>query len=423
VLALISLPEIGRRSTRLLDAALGASLLAIALQLVPLSAALRAWAAPATVAYERAVSLAPRAAAARPLTTDPGATLFALVVVATTVLLFWSMRTMFQNGGLRSTIRAITWFGLLVSPIAIVQHLMPLPLLDGVWGLTPRGLRPYGPFVNRNDFAAWLIMAIPLTLGYAIARIESRRVSGAFDREAALDGTSLWLALALALMLAGLLFSMSRSGLVGAVAGLSFFVWRARHRLTGARAAWSIAGAGTVFAVAAMFADMTALSVRLEGTVSEGLTGRLSIWRQTLPMIGDFWLVGSGVGTYQTVMVSYQTMSRFFYISHADNELLQILAEGGLLLAVPAVLVVVAGLQMMTKRAREDSTPIFWLRIGASAGMLALAAQNMVEMTLRVPANATLFAILAAVAMHRPQAERSASTASQTAGSSEKFRG
>jgi hypothetical protein len=32
--------------------------------------------------------------------------------------------------------------------------------------------------------------------------------------------------------------------------------------------------------------------------------------------------------------------------------------------------------------------------------MLAVAAQNMAEMTLRIPANAVLFAVLAAIAMH-----------------------
>ena len=101
-------------------------------------------------------------------------------------------------------------------------------------------------------------------------------------------------------------------------------------------------------------------------------------------------------------MVLYQTMSRLFYISHADNELLQIVAEGGLLLGVPVALALVAGVRLVAKRLREDRTAIFWLRVGAAAGMLALFTQNMVEMTLRVPANAVLFAILAAIAVHEP---------------------
>ena len=179
-----------------------------------------------------------------------------------------------------------------------------------------------------------------------------------------------------------------------------FFAVISRRRLTARRAAWAVAGLGVALAIASTYADMGALATRLEGSFSEGLASRLSIWRQTWPVVRDFWPFGTGAGTYQAVMVLYQTMSRFYYISHADNEFLQILAEGGLLLGVPVAIALVAGVRLVAKRLREDHTAIFWLRAGAAAGMVALATQNMVEMTLRVPANAVLFAILAAMAMH-----------------------
>ena len=59
---------------------------------------------------------------------------------------------------------------------------------------------------------------------------------------------------------------------------------------------------------------------------------------------------------------------------------------------------IVAGVWLVVKRLREDHAGIFWLRLGAAAGMFAVATQNMVEMTLRVPANSVLFTILVAVA-------------------------
>jgi O-antigen ligase len=369
------------------------------------------------------------------LSVEPRDTLLALIVVSAIVLLFWCLRAMFERGGVRATIKAIAWIGLFVSPVAIVQHLMPLPIVDAAWGLTSRGLRPYGPFVNRNDFAGWLIMAIPLTVGYGIARVQSRHRAGEpVDAQTLVDSKSLWLAMAVCLMAAGLLGSLSRSGLAGAFAGLVFFALISRRRVTARRAGLAIVGLALALAIASAYADMGALSTRLmEGPVSESLSGRLSIWRQTRPIVRDFWPFGAGVGTYQAVMVPYQTMSRYFTISHADNEFLQILAEGGLLLGLPVALALLAGGVVVAKRLREDRTPIFWLRGGAAAGIVALGTQNLVEMTLRVPANAVLFAIVAAVAMHDAQAEdserrhflpaRSASTASQTTGSSDSFRG
>ena len=415
-----------RRAAQFLDLALILSVAAIALQLVPLAPGLRSQLAPAAIAYDRAMRLDANlttvtdvtntanagtlatAAARRPLSVEPRDTLLALIVVAAIVLLFWCLRAMFERGGVRATIKALAWIGLFVSPLAIVQHIMPLPIVDAAWGLTARGLRPFGPFVNRNDFAGWLIMAIPLTVGYGIARMQSRHRAGEpVDASTLVDSKSLWLAMAVCLMAAGLLGSLSRSGLVGAFAGLVFFALISWRRVTARRAGLAIAGLALALAIASAYADMGALSTRfMEGSVSEGLSGRLSIWRQTMPIVRDFWPFGAGAGTYQAVMVPYQTMSRYFTISHADNEFLQILAEGGLLLGLPVALVLLAGGVVVAKRLREDRTPIFWLRAGAAAGIVALAVQNMVEMTLRVPANCVLFAICAAVAMHDNTAER-----------------
>jgi O-antigen ligase len=385
-------------------------LLAIALQLVPLTAGVRDRVAPAAAAYDRAMRLDAAVDLGGPLSIDPGATVLALIFVAAIVLLFWCARTMFRLGGIRTTIHAVAWIGLFVSPLAIVHHVIPLPGIDLVWGLTARGLRPYGPFVNRNDFAGWLIMAIPLTLGYAFARIHSRHRAGeALDAEVALDSKSIWLGVTICLMLAGLLSSLSRSGLLGAIVGFMFFVWRSRQQMTVQRAKWAALLIGVILAVAATYADMGALTTRLEGSFSEGLASRISIWHQTWPVVRSFWPFGSGAGTYQSVMVLYQTMSRFYYIAHADNEVLQILAEGGLLLGIPVAITIVAGARLIMKRLRDDHTAAFWLRVGAVAGMVAIATQNMVEMTLRVPANAVLFAILAAIAVHHRAVRDSAS--------------
>jgi len=401
VLALLRRPVVGHRSTRWLDFALILSLVAIGVQLLPVPSGLRGRLSPAAVAYDRAMRVGADAAADRPLSIDPAATLLALAVVAAVVVLFWTARTIFQHGSVRATTLAIASIGLVLSPLAILQHLIPLPVIDQAWGVTVRGLRPYGPFVNRNDFAGWLIMALPLTIGYAVARMQSRHQPGeSFEPEAAVDSRAISLGIAVCLMLAGLLFSQSRSGLLGAVAALVYFAWRSRRRLTAKRAAWALVVLGISLGVAATFADVDALSVRLQSSISEGLVGRLSIWHQTVPVVRDFWLVGSGAATYQSVMVPYQTMSRLFYISHADNELLQIVAEGGLLLGLPVMLTLVGGVQLVARRLREDRTAIFWLRVGAAAGMVAFFTQNMVEMTLRVPANAVLFAILAAIAVH-----------------------
>jgi len=330
------------------------------------------------------------------------ATMFALLAVIVLLILFWSARTAFRRGGVRTTIRGIAIIGTVLAPLGIVQHSIAPHRFYGLWTSHIPNALVYTPFMNRNDFASWLIMAIPLTAGYAIAHIQSRRRAGApFDPESAFDNMTMMLGLALIVMIAGVIAAMSRSAIIGSSAALAVFVLLSRGRMSRTWIAGMLVTTVAVVIVAAVYAaNISALTTRFSGAVSEGLTGRVAIWKQTWPMVRDFWPVGSGVGTYQQVMVLYQTTSRLFYISHADNEYLQVLAEGGALLAVPAAVALIALAATITRRLRGDRTNVFWIRAGAACGLVAVAVQNFFEMTLRVPANGVLLAIAAAIAAH-----------------------
>jgi len=407
VLLLLAPPRVARRGTRLTDLALITAVAAIAVQLIPLPLNLRLAIAPSSIAYEQIASIAAGGGTpepAGPITVNVDATAFALFITIVTLALFWCARTAFRRGGVRTTIRGIALMGVVLAPLAVIQHTTAPHLFYWHWRSHVGNALVYTPFMNRNDFASWLVMAIPLTAGYAIAHIQSRRRTGEpFDPESALDDKGLVLGAALLVMMAGLLASMSRSGVAGAAAALMLFVLLSRGRMSRRWIVWMLAGTAAMVALAAVYAaNLGALTVRFTGVMSEGLTGRVAIWRQTWPMVRDFWPVGSGVGSYEQVMVLYQTMSRLFYISHADNEYLQILAEGGALVGVPVAVAIIALGSTIASRLRADRTPRFWIRAGAASGLLAAAVQNLFEMTLRVPANAALLAILAAIAVHDP---------------------
>jgi len=395
---------VARGGTRVLDLSLVAACAAIGLQLIPLPLNVRLAVAPSSVAYDQLARVAPDAAPqlAGSISVNRDATAFALFLAVVTLVLFWCARTAFRRGGVRTTIRGIALMGIVLVPIAVVQHATSPRLFYWRWPTGIGNALPYSPFMNRNDFAAWLVMAIPLTAGYAIAHMQARRRKGTpFDPESALDDKGLALGAVLIVLMAGLLTSMSRSGLAGAAAGLVLFVWLARGRMAARWIGWMLVAVVATVALAAVYAaNMGALTTRLAGAVGEGFTGRAAIWRQTWPMVRDFWPVGSGVGTYQQVMALYQTMSRLFFIRHADNEYLQVLAEGGALLGVPVALAVIALGIAVVRRLRSDSSPIYWVRAGAASGLLAAAVQNLGEMTLRVPANAVLLVTLAAIAVH-----------------------
>ena len=347
-------------------------------------------------------------AATRPLSIDPASGRVSLALGIAMLLLFLSARTVFARGGVRLCVRAIAGLGLVLAAVGISQHLTAPRLL--YWTFPTRSATPFGPYMNHSDFATWLVMALPLTVGYLIARLQSRRTHGGLPAAMAeaFDNTAMWLTTAIGLMAAGLVVGLSRSGLVAAGAGLGALWVLSAARMRRQGRAWLLAGFGAIALIAAAYANTNAISARVSETIQRGLGGRSAIWRETLPMISDFWLTGVGPGAYERGMIVYQQSPRVVYFNHAHDEYLQIAAEGGLLLALPALVVAVAGAWRIRRCLAADRSPIYWVRAGAVGGLVAVAVQSLWETGLRVPANGLLFAVVAAIALHELQDGRMA---------------
>jgi O-antigen ligase len=376
----------------------------VAGQLVPLPLHIRALLSPAASRIEGDLQF-DVASGARPLSLDPASTLWALVFGISLLLMFWSARSLFaRGGGLRIVARWIGWFGFALAIVMFLQRSMSPGLIYGFWTPITRASNPtpLGPFVNRNDIATWLMMACPFVFGYLIARLSSTLAEqGRLEVESLADSRTLWLVTAVGLMTAALLASLSRSGLFGGTAASCVFAIVASRRVSGSRMALSLVGFGVLVAAASFYVNVAALAARISNTLPSNLGGRLTVWHETLPMARDFPLTGIGVGAFERAMLVYQQSTRLIFFNHAHNEYLQVLVEGGWLLVVPAVLAVLATLLAIVDRLRSDRTPIFWIRVGAASALAAVAAQNVWDTGLRMPASAVLFAIVAAAAVFR----------------------
>ena len=217
--------------------------------------------------------------------------------------------------------RGIAGLGLMLAAIGMAQHATAPRLL--YWMFPTRSATPFGPFMNHSDFATWLVMALPLTAGYLIARLHSRRRNDgvAVGVADAFDNTAMWLTTAIGLMAAALVVGLSRSGLIAAVAGLgSLWVLSSATDAAGAPGAgcWLVSIATA--AIGAAYANTNAITARVSETINLGLGGRQAIWRETWPMIKDFWLTGVGTGAYERAMIVYQQSPRVVYFNHAHND-------------------------------------------------------------------------------------------------------
>jgi len=387
------------------------------LQSAPIPQAIRSALAPALANVDRTLYLPegnPSARPFAPLSIDPTATIASTLLAATIVLLFWCAREALDGAGERRTVRLISAAGFIASATAIVQHATAPKLLYWTWRPLDPGARPYSPFVNRNDFAGWLVLAIPLTIGYLVARLESRRHLGIRRAIAhSLDARGVWLAASVCVMSGALVAVVSRSGLVAGAGGLATFVLLARGRVLRVAPSYRrslsrvavVSGLGLVALGAMAFFNVDAMSPRIADTLSNGVGSRHDIWSLTIEMIRDFWRVGVGVGAYARAMSAYQPPHDFAF-NHAHNEYLQLVAEGGVALSSAVAIAVAAGVARAARRLQADRTALFWMRVGALSGIAATAIQSLWETAIRMPANAVLFALCAAIALRPTSSDR-----------------
>lgn len=394
--------------TRALDLTIVLALLWLLIQLTPLPPQLVAALSPGAARLQDTIALVPYGSW-RPLSIRPAATRDALALLAAAALVFWTAREAYASAGRRRLVIALAWMSAVVALVALVQHVTAPKTIYWLW--IPRDPRaaPWGPFVNPNHLAGWLVMGLSLLGAYLDQRVRSIRTQPSLGGVrgvlvAVLSRGYVDLFCCAGLMLGVLALTLSRSGLVAlGVAALVMATLSGRRRGRAvAAAAMVVSGAGAV--AIWLNADQ---AVGELSAVAQSQGNRLLIWRETLPIIGDFAVAGTGAGTFPDAMLQYQRTSTFMLFNHAHNEYLNVLAEGGTVLLVLLVLFVVVLLRVAARRFASDGSTPHWSRIGALAGLSGIAAQSVWEFPLRTPANLLLAALcvaLIALPTRRPAA-------------------
>ena len=396
----------------MLDRALLLALAAAALQVVPLPQAAVAALSPHARRVAAAFSLAPLPAW-MPVSITPRDTAVALAVALGAAALFVSVRAAAARGGVRTLVRGVALAGLALAAIGIAQDATGGGQMYWRWRPVDDGPAPFGPFVNRNHFATWAILAASLTAGHLAAHAAAHRASRAHASwrralAAALDGRAALLLAALLMLALAVAVSLSRSGLLGlGAAAVTAFVLqrrRRRHDAAAASTAWGwTAGIALLILALAVLTRVgpTALAGRV-AAADVAVADRVTIWRDTVPIVRDFRVTGAGLGTFERVMAVYQRSHPGVLFNQAHNHYLHLAAEGGLLVTIPVLFVLVSFVRAAAAGLDRDRSPILWLRIGALSGLAGVAVQSVWETGLTTPANAALAAIAAAVATHEP---------------------
>lgn len=391
-------------TTRGLDFVLAAAIGYIGLQILPLPAAIIRTVSPATPDLQDAYTLAPLEVS-RPISIHPAATREALGLAITAALLFWASREAFSRGGTRAASRLLAWTGFACALVSMAQRATAPATVLWKWRLSDSRITTFGPFVNRDHLATWLVLAIALVTGYLVmhvrAHMNARMRQGTHATLVALsDAWALIVLGSVGAMLLTLAATLSRSGFVALVTAAVVGTLLTQRDRT--RGIWvGVAAAAAMIAIAAWM-NLEGFTERLVTTLSAPQpesVGRLTIWRETLRLMHAFPLFGTGQGTFADAMFIYQQTARQVLFNQAHNEYLQLATEGGAVMLA----MVLAGLALLARAARlrlaDDDGSHRFVRIGACAGLAAVGVQSIWETGLRAPANLLLVAMLAGLAI------------------------
>jgi O-antigen ligase len=271
-------------------------------------------------------------------------------------------------------------------------------------------VEPFGPFVNKNHFAGWMLLALPLVIALLCAGIERsmRGVKpGVRNRVLWLSSPEanklLLLATVAIVMGLSLVLTMSRSGMGALAVAVGVMGWlvargiRSRSRRAVARGYLLFL---TLIIVGWIGTD-TIVSRFSDARWSE-FNNRRGAWADALNVAATFPLTGTGLGTYATTSYFYQRHDLSKYYSEAHNDYFQLAAEGGLLVGLPILLCVGIFVNEVRIRMRDPpGSTAWWLRRGAITALVAISLQEVVEFSLQMPGNAVLFAVVAAIAIHQ----------------------
>jgi len=290
--------------------------------------------------------------------------------------------------------RGYFWFlmslGFFVSIFAILQYLTSNGKLYWVRTMQNEGL-PFGPYVNRNHFAGFAELIIPVAL--------VPLVLGKVRRE------RLFLVVLFALVpIVALLLSASRGGIVSfTVQMVVLFLLLLIRRI---RSRYVLVG-GLVVLCAAMTVSWIGVQQvlqRFSGIQTMEVTGskRAAMREDTWRLFLDQPLLGTGLGTLEIVFPPYDSLYDGKVVNHAHNDYLEALAEtgvvGGLCCAWFLVVVLLYSLKGLAAMGSSFGSVLNLSGLIACSGMLV---HSLVDFNLHIPANAMLFFVSAHLAVVR----------------------
>jgi O-antigen ligase len=384
-------------AARALPWAAFAMLLLVALTMLPLPTAIAPVSGPLrtqqnraaadTIASAEGLELMPPAHLGFALTRNKSGTArWALTLATAFAVAFLSSRL--SPRGKHLFLRALVAVGVLVATAGYIGlHVRPQG--NTLWWIYPVPDELPGPmacFRNHNHFAGFVAILIPIALALFAHDLARRR-----PLRALLD------LLAFAIMGLGMVAALSRGAILATAAGLAICVlaFLCLRR-------WTLAALMILVAAAALaallYAPHPALRERLDSLrdvrATTSYQARTTAWRDALSVFSAYPTLGVGANGFMMLYPLHRTSAHGGQRTHAENEYVQWLVDGGILGSLLAI-----ALLIIAARATASPAPLSppsprdpTITVATLGAFTVVAAHAAVDYVLHIP----LYTVVAA---------------------------
>lgn len=334
-----------------------------------------------TVGETAGLSGIPRTISAAPYLTE----MTALHFVALGLLLSLTLIYLDSAARLRKIVALVAIFGFAFAFYAILQSVLSPTKIYGIFERSS----PFGSFVNRHNYAAFIEMSLALPLGMMFA--------GAVAR----DKKLLYIT-AITLMGSSLLLSGSRGGLIATVAAVIMIVILTTQQ-RGAKAialklALSLLLVGAIVAGAVFVGGETSFTRFAETAASKDITtNRTHIWSVTTKVITANLPLGAGLGAFGQAYTPFDDFNGLERVEQAHNDYLQVLADAGIIGAAIGALFLFLIFSEARRNIRVPNTFRRGIAVGAVAGIFAVLVHSLFDFVLHTTAVAVMFVTMIAL--------------------------
>ena len=328
----------------------------------------------------------------------PFLTRLELLRFGTYLLLFFLLAQSFR---VRADLYRLVWFLILmcfgVSLLGIIQHFTSEGTIYWLRALRSGG-DPFGPYVNRNHFAGFVELTLPVGLAMLIFRGLRRDLYP--------------LASVLTIIPIGaLILSGSRGGIVsfGFEVAVLWLLAKTRRGPEGPRLTpLAIVALAAVALIAWLGAGKAIERFSMVRSGEVTIDRRFTMSQGAAHIFKDHPIKGAGLGALVAVYPRYEILYDGRLVDHVHNDYIEMLAETGVLGGLCGL----AFLWILFRQAKtcygaEQGHFSRALHAGAIAGLCGMLLHSFVDFNLHIPANALLFLLLAYLATSTPFASES----------------